>query len=98
MKEYKQPETRIKRVKDEKGERFYPQYHLVLIPLLWQGWENILIELHNEEYVYTLDEAKARVDTFLTNWKYRWACDIEKAARKKILAQVRKEVEYFKYP
>lgn len=95
MKEYKQPETRIKRVLDEKGERFYAQYKQVIIPhILWE-WQNTRESLEDEHFVCTLDAARARVDRFLEKSKHQWACDIERAERKK---RIKKEVEYIKYP
>ena len=94
MKEYKQPKTRIKRVKDGNGEMFYAQYKLVLIPFVLQGWENIIRQIGNPDAVPTLEEAKQRIDDFLkSNYRY-WQQDQERLKRKKI----KKEVEYIKYP
>lgn len=94
MKKYKQPETRIKVVEDGYGKRFYPQYHVVFIPFLLQGWEPILGGIGNEEYVRSLGCAQERVEEFLRSDKHRWDYELEKKARKK----VKKKVSIIKYP
>lgn len=79
MKEHKQPKTRIRRVKDGNGERFYAQYKLVLIPFVLQGWENIIRCIGNPDAVATLEEAKQRIDDFLeSDYKY-WQKDQERS-------------------
>lgn len=94
MKEYVQPETRIKRVKDKDGERFYSQYKVVLIPYLIWWWENIEVWIGKGEYLLDLDDAKLRIDTYLLRHKANWRGTQLEAQKKK----VKKEVEYIKYP
>lgn len=92
MSTYKQPETRIKRVKDDKGQRYYAEYKQIIIPHIWWEWQ--YTRLCDKEFTLSLREAKERIDQFLLKSKYRWACDIEKVERKK----VKREIEYIKYP
>lgn len=94
MAEYKQPKTRVKVVEDGFGKKFYPQYHVVFIPLLLQGWEPILGGIGNEEYVPSLGCAQERIEEFLRADKHYWASELEKKARKK----VKKKVSIIKYP
>lgn len=94
MAEYKQPETRIKRVKDCNGERFYAQYKQVIIPRLWWEWQSTRPLLEDDDYSLSLEDAKLRIDKFLAKSKWQWASTIERAALKKI----KPEVEYIKYP
>lgn len=94
MTEYKQPETRIKRVKEHNGERFYAQYKQVIIPHLWWEWQNTRPLLEDDDYSLSLEDAKDRIDQFLRKSKRQWTSDIEQAERRKI----KPEVEYIKYP
>jgi len=93
MREYRQPETRIKRVKDEKGQRYYAEYKQVIIPYIWWEWQYTRPSLCDKEFTWSLREAKERIDQFLLKSKHQWACDIEKAEQKR-----NKEIEYIKYP
>lgn len=94
MAKYKQPKTRIRKVEDGFGVKYYPQYLVVLVPFVLWGWEPICEELENPEYLPTLDEAKGRIDRFLTRHKSYWLSDIEWKARKK----VKKKVRIIDYP
>ena len=89
MAEYKQPKTRIKVVEDGCGVRYYPQYLIVLIPLVLWEWMPIYEELENPEHLPPLDEAKGRIDRFLTRHKRYWLSDIEWKARKKAKKRAR---------
>lgn len=93
MKEYKQPATRIKRIKDGKGERFYAQYKQEIIPHIWWEWQNTRPSLEDFHYTTTLEETKERIGSFLegsrANWEYM---------RVTYRPKVKKEVEYIKYP
>lgn len=94
MKQYKQPKTRIKEVRDGWGVIYYAQYQLVFIPhVLWE-WNNITGNLGDKEYVGTMYEAKLRVDDFLEREHRWWALDIEEKAKKR----VKKKVKYIDYP
>lgn len=93
MSEYRQPETRIKRVKDGQGQRYYAQYKMVLIPyILWEWYDTA--PFVSCGYTNSLVEAKDWVDKFLVKDKQRWDFYRQKSARSKI----KKEVEYIKYP
>lgn len=94
MKQYKQPKTRIKVVEDGWGTRYYPQYHIVFIPFLLQGWECIIEELGNPDFVGSLGEAKGRIDRFLLRHKRRWESNLEEKSKK----TVKKKVKYIDYP
>lgn len=94
MKQYEQPQTRIKRVKDHNGERFYAQYKQVIIPHIWWEWQNTRESLDDEDYAVCLMHAKHRINVFLRKSLYQWACEVETDERKK----VKKEVEYIQYP
>jgi hypothetical protein len=94
MNNYKQPQTRIKRVKDGDGERFYAQHKQLIIPNVWWEWQDTRQSLFDNHYADSLDEAKERIDNFLRKDKHEWASRIEQAARKK----VKKEVEIIDYP
>lgn len=94
MKQYKQPKTRIKVVEDGWGTRYYPQYHMVLIPFLLQGWECIIGELGNPDFVGSLGEAKGRIDRFLLRDKHIWASNLEEKSKK----TVKKKVQHIDYP
>lgn len=93
-KDYKQWATRIKRVKDGKGERFYAQYKQEIIPYIWWEWQNIRPSLGDDFHTTTLDEAKRRIDSFLERSRANW----EGYLRMKYRPKVKKEVEYIKYP
>lgn len=94
MAEYKQPKTRIKVVKDGNGVRYYPQYLLVLIPFILWEWHPVKGRLGGKNHLPSLDEAKWRIDGFLTRHKRCWLSDIERKARKK----VKKKVSVIDYP
>lgn len=94
MSEYRPPKTRIKVVKDGGGMRYYPQHLVVLIPFILWGWEPINEELGDPNHLPTLDEAKGRIDRFLTRHKQYWFSDIERKARMK----VKKKVSVIDYP
>lgn len=94
MAKYKQPKTRIKVVEDGWGTRYYPQYHIVLVPFLLQGWECILGELDNPDFVGSLEEAKGRIDRFLLRNKQMWTSNLEEKSKKR----VKKKVQYIDYP
>lgn len=94
MKAYKQPETRIKRVKDHKGERFYAQHKQVIIPHIWWEWQDTR-QICDEYYADSLQDAKECIDSFLRKSKHHWASSIETTERKK---RIKKEVEIIDYP
>ena len=94
MKEYKQPATRIKRIKDGKGERFYAQYKQEIIPHIWWEWQNTRPSLEDFHYTTTLDEAKWRIGSFLERSRANW----DEYIRVTHWPKVKKEVEYIEYP
>ena len=94
MKEYEQPETRIKRVKDVDGERFYAQYKQIIIPYIWWEWQNTRPCIESKEYTNSLEVAKERVDGFLFKSKKQWYEYQDYKERKKM----KPEIEYIKYP
>lgn len=94
MKEYKQPKTRIKRVKDSKGERFYPQYLQVIIPLLWEEWCEVYTSIDQKDYTIHLETAKQRIDEWLIREYSNYCSELVRNSKSKI----KKEVEYIKYP
>lgn len=91
---YKQPETRIKLVRDENGQRYYAEFKQIIIPYIWWEWQYTRPSLCDDEYTWSIRDAKERIDKFLLKSKHQWACDLEKAAGKK----TKREVEYIKYP
>lgn len=94
MAEYKHPKTRIKVVEDGNGVIYYPQYLSVLIPFVIWEWMPIHERLGDSSYLPTLDEAKGRIDRFLTRHKNHWLSDIEWKAR----MRVKKKVSVIDYP
>lgn len=94
MAEYKQPKTRIKVVEDGFGVRYYPQYLVVVIPFILWEWMPINEELGDPNHIPTLDEAKGRIDRFLTRHKRYWLSDIERRA----LMKVKKKARIIDYP
>ena len=62
MSEYRQPETRIKRVKDGQGQRYYAEYKQVIIPYIWWEWQYTRPSLCDKEFTWSLREAKERIE------------------------------------
>lgn len=94
MAEYRQPKTRIKVAEDGGGVRYYPQHLVVILPFILWEWLPINEELADPSHLPTLDEAKGRIDRFLTRHKSYWLSDIERKARMK----VKKRVTVIDYP
>ena len=94
MEGYKQPRTRIKRVRDSKGERFYPQYKQVIIPFLWEEWQPTYTSIEEKEYTIYLETAKQRIDNWLMQDYDYYVSELNKSSKPK----VKKEVEYIDYP
>lgn len=95
MTRYKKPQTRIKRVKDHNGIRYYAQYRQVIIPHLWREWYNIRSNFDDKDFTLTLDSAKSLITWFLDRDKHRWASAIERKERKR---RIKKKVEFIEYP
>lgn len=95
MKQYKQPETRIKRVKDYSGEKFYAQYKIAIIPYIWWEWHNTRPNIEDLDFAFSLEEAKFRVDLCLDRFKNCWESELQV---EESLRAIKKEVEYIDYP
>lgn len=94
MTEYKQPKTRIRKVEDGYGVKYYPEYLEVLIPIILQEWMPIRARVDDPEYTPTFYEAACRIDTFLVQEKQRWDEHVEREKKKK----VKKKTTIIKYP
>lgn len=94
MKKYKQPKTRIKRVKDGNGERFYAQYKQVIVPYLWWEWQTWRESFEDDFHFPSLEDAKEALDKFLRRSKTQWIL----YHLQKVKPKIKKEVEYIKYP
>lgn len=93
MKEYKQPETRIKVVTQGSEVKYYPQYKQVIIPYIWWEWDSTINQFLEEPWTFDLQHAKKSIDDFLERDEI-WQEDQVRKERKK----EKIKVEYIKYP
>ncbi len=94
MKEYKQPETRIKVVTQSVKVSYYPEYKQVIIPYVWWTWYSTCNLLTEDEWKNNLKAAQKSIDDFLERNKTSWTKEqIEKQRKKEKI-----KVEYIKYP
>ena len=94
MAEYKQPKTRIRKVEDGFGVKYFPEYRVVLIPRILWSWEPILGKIDNPEYTETCYEAEWRVDGFLFQRRHSWHMGREYGQKKK----VKRKTTIIEYP
>lgn len=94
MKEYKQPDTRIKVVTQGSDVKYYPQYKQVIIPYIWWEWNSTINQFLEEPWTFDLQHAKKSIDDFLERDKEYWFEESIREERKK----EKTKVEYIKYP
>jgi len=94
MTKYKQPKTRIRKVEDGFGVKYYPEYLEVLIPIILQEWVPIRVQVDDSEYTPTFYEAACRIDKFLVREKQLWDEYVERERKKK----EKKRTTIIKYP
>lgn len=94
MKEYKQPETRIKVVTQGSDVKYYPQYKQVIIPNFWWEWHPCLNDIANHEFTRDIENAKERVDIWIIRDRLYHYENLEKDRIK----NSKEEIIYIKYP